>query len=170
MTGTTEDRYVELLTGSQNRLWGYIHSLTGDAEQAQDILQETSRKLWQLRDQYDPARPFIPWAFKVAYNQVRTARQKMRREQLVFHNEETLRAIADEYGNWQERIDQRSKALDRCLGKLDKRQRKLIRDYYGGGSTIKAVAEKLGRQAKSLAVTLHRIRQILTDCVRRELL
>ena len=70
----TTSRYVELLTSSQGRLFAYIYSLTGDPEQTQDALQDTNRKLWLLMDEYDPRREFLPWAFKMAVNQVRAAR------------------------------------------------------------------------------------------------
>ena len=73
----TTSRYVELLTSSQGRLFAYIYSLTGDPEQTHDVLQETNRKLWLLMDEYDPKREFLPWAFKVGFNQVRAARKKV---------------------------------------------------------------------------------------------
>ena len=85
-------RYVELLTSSQGRLFAYIYSLTGDPEQTHDVLQETNRKLWLLMDEYDPKREFLPWAFKVGYNQVRS-KKKVSRDRLVFQEDSTLEAI-----------------------------------------------------------------------------
>ena len=49
--------YVERLTGSQRRLYAYIYSLTANAHEAADILQETNRKLWELHEEFDLDRP-----------------------------------------------------------------------------------------------------------------
>ena len=54
--------YVERLTGSQSRLYAYVYSLCGDPHQAADILQDTNKKLWELHEEYDADRDFLPWA------------------------------------------------------------------------------------------------------------
>lgn len=167
MTSEPTDKYVELLTDCQSRLYGYIYSLTGRADVAREILHDTNRKLWDIKDSYDPDRGFVPWAFKVAFNQVRTDRKRRKRERLVFLDEKTLHALADEHRSWGGRIDDRVVALETCLGKLRSGQRKLIEDYYHGGASIDALAEAMNRRANSVAVTLHRIRQALADCIRR---
>ena len=167
--GASTDRYVELLTGCQSRLYGYIYSLTGDADQAREVLQETNRKLWQIRDQYDPSREFLPWAFKVSYNEVRTARKSVQRERLVFHDEETLHVIADAQAEWHARCGDRALALEACLTKLGMEQRELVEAYYSGGSSIESLAKAMNRRANSVAVMLHRIRLSLADCIRRTL-
>ena len=162
----TTSCYVELLTSSQGRLFAYIYSLTGDPEQANDVLQETNRKLWQLMEDYDPEREFLPWAFKVGFNQVRAARKKVSRDRLVFQEDATLEAIHHEQMVQAEGPDERLGALEHCLGKLAPDQRQLVERYYRKEEPIKAIAESLERRANAVAVSLHRIRQALADCIR----
>lgn len=162
----TTGKYVELLTTSQGRLFAYIYSLTGDPEQANDVLQETNRKLWQLMEEYDPKREFLPWAFKVGYNQVRAARKKVSRDRLVFQEDATLEAVHQEQMVQAEGPDERLRALEHCLGRLAPDQRQLVERYYRKAEPIKAIAESLERRANAVAVSLHRIRQALADCIR----
>lgn len=161
------DRYVGLLTECQNKLYAYIYSLTGSAEQAREILQETNHRLWEIRDQYDPSREFMPWAFKVSFNEVRSARKNVQRERLVFYDEETLSVIADMQVEWQVRFDDRMLALETCCGRLSGKQRELVQKYYKDNESVESIAEAMSRSANSVAVTLHRIRQFLADCMRR---
>ncbi len=163
----TTDRYVELLTDCQSRLYGYIYSLTGRPDVAREILHDTNRKLWEIKDSYDSDREFAPWAFKVAFNQVRTDRKRRKRERLVFLDEETLHALAEEHTSRRDRLDDRVAALETCLGKLKPDRRKLVEDYYHGGASVEALAKRLNRRANTVAVTLHRVRQLLADCIRR---
>lgn len=164
---TAMDKYVSLLTGCQVRLYAYIYSLTGNAEQARETLQETNHRLWEIRDQYDESREFLPWAFAVSYNEVRTARKNVQRDRLVFHDEETLHVIADAQVEWNARFDERSLALETCFGRLSIEQREMVEKYYTGMSSVKSIAEAMNRSANAVAVTLHRIRQTLADCVRK---
>lgn len=163
----TTSRYVELLTSSQGRLFAYIYSLTGDPEQTHDALQETNRKLWLLMDEYDPKREFLPWAFKVAFNQVRAARKKVSRDRLVFQEDSTLEVIHQKQMDQTEGPEERFSALEHCLKELDSDQRQLVERYYRKQEAIKAIAESLNRRANAVAVSLHRIRQALANCIRR---
>lgn len=158
--------YVERLTGSQSRLYAYVYSLCGDPHQAADILQETNKKLWELHEEYDTDRDFLPWAMKVAYNQVRAARSRSSRERLVFQEDETLEAL---HQDQQEQVgfDERTIALESCLRRLKPQDRKLIDRHYTKGETLEAIGKSLQRRANSLAVNLHRLRLALADCIRK---
>lgn len=60
-------RFVVLLTGLQSRICAYLCTLLARAEDARDVLQETDLVLWKKAADYDPARPFEPWAFRFAH-------------------------------------------------------------------------------------------------------
>ena len=161
--------YVEMLMAAHNQLYTYIFSLTGKSDQAEDILQETNRKLWQLRDEYDHSREFLPWAFTVAFNQVRAARTKIKRERLVFQDEEVLHAIANEQVIWSRHSDERGAALEKCLAGLSDRHKTIVKKYYTDGFTMEEVGKTFKRSAGSIAVALHRIRITLSECIREQL-
>ena len=163
------DNYAEMLMASHNKLYSYIYSLTGRVDQAEDILQETNKKLWQLRNEYDHNQHFLPWAYTVAYNQVRAARSKTKRERLVFQDEEVIHAIANEQISWSEQIDERGTALEKCLQSLSDKHKSIIHKYYTDGYTMEEVGSALKRSSNSIAVALHRIRLTLADCIRGQL-
>lgn len=158
--------YVERLTGSQRRLYAYIYSLTANAHQASDILQETNRKLWELHDEFDSERDFMPWALKVAYNQIRAARKRISRERLVFQEDDTLETLHQAGVDETNGIDDRVIALETCLAKLKPDHRQLVERHYNDGEALEDLAVALDRRANTLAVTLHRIRITLAECIR----
>jgi len=161
--------YVEMLMAAHNQLYNYIYSLTGKPDQAEDILQETNKKLWQLKDEYDHSREFLPWAYTVAYNQVRAARSKTKRERLVFQDEEVIHALANEQISWSQKSNDRGIALEKCMSLLSDKHKKLIKKYYTDGFTMEEVGQAFKRSTGSIAVALHRIRISLLECIKEQL-
>ena len=61
---------VRLLSRHQEDLFRYIFALLPHEEDARDVLQETSVALFRKFEDYDPAKPFLAWAFRFAYLEV----------------------------------------------------------------------------------------------------
>src|SRR5262249_45038971 len=68
MSGTDPSLFVRLLLQHQNGLLRYVLPLVGNLDDAEDVVQQTA--LWQKFDQYDPSRPFLPWAKRFAHHEV----------------------------------------------------------------------------------------------------
>ena len=69
--------FVQLLTGIQSRLYSLsICTLIADGAGALDVLQEANVVLWEKAHEYDPTRPFAPWAYRIAYLQVLAYRKR----------------------------------------------------------------------------------------------
>ncbi len=49
----SELQFVTLRTSHQGRLFAYVLSLVGDADQARDVMQETNTVLWQKSADFD---------------------------------------------------------------------------------------------------------------------
>lgn len=86
---------VGRLTACQGQLFAYIYSLTADADGPGIFCRRGNRLLWRKADDYDPARNFLPWAMAHAFNQVRAARSKQKRERLVFRADATLVQLSE---------------------------------------------------------------------------
>ncbi len=86
--------FLSLLMENQRGMYALICSLLGGSEHANDVLQETNVVLWEKAGEYDAARPFRPWAFRFAHNQVLAFRKKMQRDRLVF-DDQMLMEIRD---------------------------------------------------------------------------
>ena len=52
----------------EKQIYRYILSLMPHSQDARDVLQETAIALYNKIDDYDPSRPFAPWAFRFAYH------------------------------------------------------------------------------------------------------
>lgn len=158
------EEFASLYTGCQSRLYAFICSLLGSANDAADVLQETNLVLWQKSDEYMDGTDFLAWAFRVAHLQVMAHREKRGRDRISF-NDDLLMTLARETSEYQREADDRLPALSNCISKLSQRNQELLRKRYGLGVSVKSLAEELDRSASAVGVTLHRIRAALTRCI-----
>lgn len=156
------------LTQAQGDLFVYICALTGNAEAARDVLQNTNLTLCREAERFDSSRPFLPWARTVAYYQVLSWRKRQVRERLVFDDqvlEEVAVVLNDEPVAPHAQLD----ALEGCLKKLPVRMRELFEARYVCGATVNALASACGRAPNAVSASLYRIRQLLSACVEETL-
>ena len=160
--------FVQLLTGVQSRLYAYVCSLLGEAAGAHDVLQETNLALWDKAREYDPSRPFLPWAYRIAYLQVLAYRKSCARSRLVF-NEQLVSELAEETVSHDADFDQRLDALGHCIDKLPGHRREILDRRYRHGDSVDQIAERLSKAPNVVAASLYRIRKILLDCIESRL-
>jgi len=122
----------------------------------------------QKAAEYDPSRPFIPWAVGFARTQVMAWRKRLTRDRLVF-DDELFNTLADQLAVNPPPPSQRLEALERCLGKLPAESRQLVDARYARGESVQAIAERLGRSVNVVSVSLFRVRQSLLSCIRESL-
>ena len=156
-------RFVQLLTGVQSRLYAYLCTLLVRPEDARDVLQETNVVLWKKAADYDPARPFEPWAFRFAHWQALAWRKRQSRDRLIF-DDTTFASLAGEVSN-PGTSEGELRALEDCLGKLPERQRALVERRYSGGESVNAIADSENKPPNAVAALLYRARKMLADCI-----
>ena len=162
------EQFVELLTRNQQRIFLFIFSLVPDQSEAEELLQETVLVLWRRFETFEPNTNFKAWAFRVAYFKVQQYWERQSRERLRF-NEAFLHHVADMAVNRPDTVDRRQEALRKCLEKLPKKDRDMIRCRYRVGGSVKTAAKDLGRTTHAIYKALVRVRQILHECVRVKL-
>lgn len=162
------EQFVRSMTDCQSLLYAYIYSLVGDANQAQDILQETNIVLWRRCDELCQASDFAGLARRMAYYQVLASRRDQKRDRLLF-SDVVVAQLAEGIDARVDEMDQRQEALRRCLDELVPRQRELICQRYRNGMTTAELARKVGRSPGALDVAIHRIRKLLLGCIQRRL-
>ena len=146
----------------------YVLTLLPDRHQAEDVVQETARLLWQKLEQYDPAQPFWPWARKFAYFEVLKVRKRDATRAKYF-SDELVEQLAEERAAHEPRLSAQRDALTACLDKLDERSRQLLVQRYTQDSTLQQLAEQQAKSANAVYLMMHRIRQRLVECVNRTL-
>ncbi len=169
MTETaSQQRFRELFAESEAALYGFVYSLLPNRIDADDILQETLLLIWEHFDQYDPQRPFLPWACTYAYRQVLKHRRRERTHRRHF-SEATIESLVADHPQQTEWQAAHREAAVHCVGRLSDEERRLIHARYFGDGKLTDLAETLGRSVNSLYKQLHRVRAKLADCVTRYL-
>ena len=159
-----EEKFVSLLTSHHDRLLGFVKTLIPNLADAEDVFQRGTISLWQKRDDFDPTRPFFPWACRFLHFEVLNYRKRMARDRLCF-SEELLDQLAAEQIEEQTKLDIRREALDRCIEKLSSHEQSVLRRRYHEQGSVSGLAEDLGVTAKQLYKTLERIRRNLSVCL-----
>ncbi|MEO5914161.1 MAG: sigma-70 family RNA polymerase sigma factor [Luteolibacter sp.] len=163
-----QENLVALITRHQAALHAYILSLLPNQAKADDVLQETNLVLWRKAADYDQAKPFMPWACRIAWFQIKAARRDAARDRHVF-DPELLDLLAAEDDSDLEATTALDHALHDCLEQLPEEKRDLILHRYHPDSSVNEMASSCNLSPGALSVQLHRIRQMLESCVEGKL-
>jgi len=68
-----------LVRENEGRVFGLLYSLTGNAEEARDLTQDTFIRVYRRLHLYDPQRPFMGWLFAVARNIYRDSMRRRKK-------------------------------------------------------------------------------------------
>ncbi|MFI4875383.1 MAG: sigma-70 family RNA polymerase sigma factor [Blastopirellula sp. JB062] len=135
---------------------------------AEDLLQEVAAEVALRFDEYDPARPFLPWALWVAKIKIADYYRGKKREKLLFVGE-AIDALAEACSRAQALMSDEQHALGECLAETTGRSRELLAMRYARDLKPRQIAEELGMSAAAVRVTLSRVRTALSDCVNQRL-
>jgi RNA polymerase sigma-70 factor (ECF subfamily) len=169
LDGSQQAEFVGQITRHQQALRSYIISLMPGMDGVQDVLQETNLMLWEKRGKFKPGTHFKAWAFTIARYEVKAHRRKSLALGMATLDEELIEELAERGEKTPEEVEMRLRSLDKCLGKLEDKQRLLIEHRYYSGSSLEEFSAECGRPTDSLRVTLFRIRAALKKCINNEL-
>jgi RNA polymerase sigma-70 factor (ECF subfamily) len=159
--------FAEYLRQSQTRLYGYIHSLVRDLNDADDLFQRTALILWTKFGEFDRRLSFFAWACGVARLEVANFLRGRSRQRLYFSDDLNLLLIEAQAGMADEEQQDRREALAQCLEKLRQRDRELLTECYGDAAGVHQAATRRGRSPQSVYNSLRRIRRALYECIAR---
>jgi len=74
------DAFEVLVRRYEGRLMSVLLRFAQDLELARDLAQETFLRVFERLDQFDPARRFGPWLFRIAHNEAYSLFRKRRPE------------------------------------------------------------------------------------------
>lgn len=157
--------FVNRITGAQLDLYAFISMLLGNRQDVPDVLQDTNMILVRHAAEYDPARPFLPWARAFAYNQVRAYLKRVARGRLLFDEELIASMAAEESVPAEDSGNAELVFLEECLRSLTPEQRALVEARYYRKESMDSLALRLRRSTDTLYVQLHRIRTRLGLCI-----
>jgi RNA polymerase sigma-70 factor (ECF subfamily) len=160
----SDEDFLSLITEFQGRLYGFILSMLGDVDQANEVLQETNLVLWRKSDDFQPGTDFKAWSFRVAHFQAMAFRQRQVRDRLMFDSD-TLERITREASKQDEAFARRMDLLDECIENLSEQNREIVTRFYKGGESLDEIAQSVKRKANAVGQILYRIRKALIECV-----
>jgi RNA polymerase sigma-70 factor (ECF subfamily) len=161
-------RFLRLFTAHEPGVRAYVRRLVPARADADDVMQEVAVVLWDKFATFAPQGDFRAWAFGIARLEVLAWLRDKGRDRLVLDEDVVLR-LAEESAAEEPRLARQREALESCVAKLDAPQRELLMEAYQPQASMQAVASRSGRTVGGFYQWLHRIRQMLLDCVRREL-
>lgn len=161
--------FADLLRCDHARLYGYIHSLVRDLNDADDLFQQTTLVLWNKFETFDAERSFFNWACGVARGEVANFLRARGRQKLYFSDELNLLLVEAHEAMSIDELEDRREALAKCMEKLRDRDRELLTQCYGGDDAIQDIAGRHGRSSSSVHNSLRRIRRALFDCIQQTL-
>lgn len=159
-----QSRFIQLFTSHEKQIYRYILSLMPHSQDAQDVLQETAIALYNKIEDYDPTRPFAPWAFRFAYHMTLKHREKSSRWHR-FLDEELMKEIASRQSMLVPELDQRRGYLKECLAEVPKNKREMLTDYYFEDETVDVIAVSQGKSVEATYKALQRVRKTLMHCI-----
>lgn len=161
--------FVSLLTSQQARIYAYILSLAPNFNDADDILQDTTKFMWERFDEFTLGTDFLAWAKKIAYFIIMDYYRNKKKiyaacfdEQLIQKLEQNSKHISDSSQEYQV-------YLKECLKKLKQQDRKLLELRYYENHKVKDLAARYGCSAQYIYRNISRIHQLLLACLQRRL-
>jgi RNA polymerase sigma-70 factor (ECF subfamily) len=151
----------------QTRLYGYIHSLLRDLNDADDLFQQTAVILWKKFDEFDHRRSFFSWACGIARLEVVNFLRGRARRRLYFSDDLNLLLIEAQADLGKDEAEERRDALAKCVAKLRERDRQLLTECYDESSGVNQAARRRGRSPQSVYNSVRRIRRALYECIAR---
>lgn len=157
------------LAGAQFDLYAFICVLMRGAGEAADVLQETNLAILRHGANYDSTRPFFPWARGVARKCVLKFYSSRSHDKVLVFDDAMIDSLAEQVPCAAD--DQPVEDLARlrkCMGRLVPKQREIVTARYMRGEAVKDIAANMNCTEGSVSVLLHRVRQLLADCVEKE--
>jgi RNA polymerase sigma-70 factor (ECF subfamily) len=134
-------------------LWAYLARVTGDAQAADDLLQETYYRFVRARHDCATDAHRRHYLFRIAINLVRDRRRRPRLDCVPLDGSESAGVPAGAAGQ--------ARDVAAALARLKPRDRDLLWLAYANGSTHLQIAETLGVKAASVKPLLFRARRRL---------
>ncbi|MBI1371509.1 MAG: sigma-70 family RNA polymerase sigma factor [Phycisphaera sp.] len=159
---------LALLMKHQRRLFGFTYTLVPNRDDAEDVLQDATRVMWEKFDGFEPGSDFFAWACRVIRYEVMHHRRSHARSRLVFDSD-VLESVATDAAAMRDGLDERRAALESCLDKLPEDERRFLMRRYEHDGSVAAAAQLAARSTHAAYKALSRLRRALLDCVRKQM-
>lgn len=153
----------QLFIRHQRSIRAFAYGLTRDFQATEDVVQETFLTVTAKAADYTPGTNFASWACTIARLKVLESRRAARR-----FSDAMVDVLAPAFAN-RDLEDDRLQAALACLQKLPAQSRLVVQMRYLSEQAPAEIARQLNRSANGVRVALSKAREMLRDCVARQL-
>ncbi len=161
-------QFLRAFTTHEPAVRAFVRRLVPTRADADDILQEVSIVLWEKYEEFREGEDFKAWACGIARYKVLSWLRDKGRDRLVL-NTEVVELIAKESLRDESHLHKQRVALESCLEKVPQADRSLLAQAYQSDAKIQEIAETSGRSVGGFYQWLYRMRQMLLDCIHRNI-
>ena len=159
------EAFQSLVQRHQQPIFAYLHRLLlRDGEAARDLTQSVFLKAYQSLRSVDPARPLLPWLYRIAHNEAANRlRHRARHPEAGLEPEDWAR-VADPAGDTPESAlakAQEHAALRQALAGLRPQLRSAVVLHYFEDKSYQEIAEILEVPIGTVGTLIHRGRNAL---------
>jgi RNA polymerase sigma-70 factor, ECF subfamily len=160
---------ARLWTLAQPVVSALVSSTVIDFHDAEDLLGQVAETVVTKACEYDPQRPFTPWAMGIARYRILQYFERRRADRHVGFDDETLGLLAETHCELAEEASARLAGLRQCLGQLQGKSKRVLEMRYLHDHGPSWIAEKMGMTPGAVWTLLHRVRKALAECIDRRL-
>lgn len=153
-----EAQFKDIFQSNSKKIFHLCYGYTGDADTANDLMQETFMKVWQNLDKFRNQALISTWIYRIAVN---TCLSYLRVEKRLAKDELTDTIIENRTEEASEKPDQVA-MLYQCISKLEENERMIITMVLDE-VPYPEIAQIAGISDGNLRVKIHRIKQKLTE-------
>lgn len=174
--------FTELVHRYEKELFGYLRQYLGDAEQAEDVFQQTFLQVHLKCEQFEPGRKVRPWLYTIATNQAIDLQRRNRRHRMASLDRRLGGDSQDEAGALGQLLDspepgpvretelaESREQVRRAVDDLPGPARQVVMLVYFQGLKYRETAEVLsipvGTVKSRLHTAIHKLSETLT-CTR----
>lgn len=140
--GGDESAFEELIRAHSRRLFAVAHGVLQNGAEAEDVVQETFLKAWQMRRKVRDAERFEPWLASIARNRALDVLRR-RRSVPLDENAAEFPSHEAEPGSGMDDVE-RDACVHRALAELPEHYREALSLRYLEGLDCRAVEAAMG--------------------------
>lgn len=160
-----EDAFRAFYERTARGVWAYLARVTGDRQQADDLLQETFYRFLRAAATHDSEAHRRNSLYRIATNLARDARRRsLIRAPFSVPCDDIDRVPSSEHAGRAERMAD----FTRAMSQLKPRERSMLWLAYAEGASHTEIADVLGLRASSLKPMLFRARQRMAALLGRK--
>lgn len=153
-----EALFKDIFQANSKKIYHLCYGYTGDADSANDLLQETFLKVWQNLDKFRNQALISTWIYRIAVNTCLSWLRSEKRQSKDEITDTIIENTCEEFSEKQEQVA----SLYKCIAQLQENERIIITMVLDE-VPYPEIAQISGISEGNLRVKIHRIKQKLTE-------